>query len=162
LHGFTRRRFQGETANAHRAGTRTGIEPQRVQGGGGVERHGDFMPLAIMRDLERNARAVRQRDPGIGHEINPGTAARNAKQKLNAGQQQAVQGKDKVFPHATAAGKWHDLLAQITGDELSVTLDGKLIGSFRSPGIAHPGKRMLRLAIPRKVVVDDVMIWREN
>lgn len=88
--------------------------------------------------------------------------ARKAKAKLSAEQQKAMEGKTAKFAHATSVGKWHDLLVTVAGDELTVSLDGKTVGSFRSPGIAHLTKRMLRLAVPRNVVVDDVMIWRKQ
>lgn len=88
--------------------------------------------------------------------------ARKAKQKLSAEQQQALKGKQKTVRHALEVGKWHDLLVNVAGDDLSVTVDGKLVGSFKSSGIAHPTKRMLRLAVPRNAVVDDVKIWRKE
>ena len=88
--------------------------------------------------------------------------ARQAKQKLTAEQDAALKGKQKPVAQASEVGKWHDLLVQITGDELAVTIDGKLAGTMKSPGIAHPTKRMLRLAIPRNAVVDDVKIWRKE
>ncbi len=88
--------------------------------------------------------------------------ARKAKQKLTADQQQALVGKDKKIPAALALNEWHTLFVKIAGDELFVTVDGTLIGALKSPGIAHPTKRMLRLAIPRNAIVDDVKIWRKN
>jgi len=88
--------------------------------------------------------------------------ARQAKQKLTADQQQALAGKEKKLPANLALGQWHDLLVKIAGDELSVTVDGKFVGSLKSPGIAHPTKRVLRLAVPRNAVVDDVKIWRKS
>jgi hypothetical protein len=88
--------------------------------------------------------------------------ARKAKQKLSDEQQQALAGKDKKIPANLAVGQWHDLLVKIAGDELSVTVDGKWVGSLKSPGIAHPTKRVLRLAVPRNAVVDDVKIWRKS
>ena len=88
--------------------------------------------------------------------------ARKAKQTLTADQQQALVGKDKKIPATLAVGEWHDLLVKISGDELAVTVDGKLLGTLKSPGIAHPTKKMLRLAVPRNAVVDDVQIWRKN
>lgn len=87
-------------------------------------------------------------------------SARKSKQKLTDEQQQALNGKQKPVPHATTVGQWHDLLVKVVGDELSVSVDGRLVGTFKSPGIAHPTKRMLRLAVPRNAVVDDVKIWR--
>ncbi|HUR57379.1 MAG TPA: hypothetical protein VM029_06695 [Opitutaceae bacterium] len=88
--------------------------------------------------------------------------AKQAKQKLTDEQQQAIQGKQKTVPHAVAVGQWHDLLVKVAGDELSVSIDGKLVGSFKSPGIAHPTKRTLRLPVPRNAVVDDLKIWRKS
>ncbi|MBI5770485.1 MAG: hypothetical protein HZA93_22095 [Verrucomicrobia bacterium] len=86
--------------------------------------------------------------------------ARQAKQKLTAEQEQALKGKQKAVPQTVALGQWHDLAVKIAGDELTVTLDGKVVGALKSPGIAHPTKRMLRLAVPRNAVVDDLKIWR--
>lgn len=88
--------------------------------------------------------------------------ARVAKKKLTEEQQQALKGKDKSFPHTLEIGKWHDLLVKISGDTVSATLDGQLIGSFSSPGFTHPTKRTLRLGVPRQAVVDDVKIWRKK
>lgn len=88
--------------------------------------------------------------------------ARQAKQKLTDEQQQALKGKQKSVNQAIEVGQWHDLVVKIAGDELSVTLDGKAVGAFKSPGIAHPTKKMLRLAVPRNAIVDDVKIWRKS
>ncbi len=88
--------------------------------------------------------------------------ARKGKQALSAEQQQALVGKTRNVARRTEVGKWHDLLVTIRGDELAVTIDGQPAASFRSPGVAHPTKRMLRLAVPRNAVVDDVRIWRRD
>lgn len=88
--------------------------------------------------------------------------ARKAKQKLTADQQAALTGKDKKIPATLALNTWHDLLVKISGDELTVTVDGQVMGTLKSPGIAHPTKKMLRLAVPRNAVVDDVKIWRKS
>ena len=88
--------------------------------------------------------------------------ARRAKQKLTAEQQAAMKDKSKSFPNELEVGKWHELLVQVSGDTLLATIDGKLVGSFSAPGIAHPTKRTLRLSVPRNVVVDDVKIWRKK
>lgn len=87
--------------------------------------------------------------------------ARLAK-KLTAEQQQMLKGKEKSFPCPIEVSKWHDLLVKIEGDELAASVDGKPVGSFKSEGIAHPTKRMLRLSVPHNAVVDDVKIWRKK
>lgn len=88
--------------------------------------------------------------------------ARKGKKPLNEEQKKAMVGKTKKIPHTSEVGKWHELQVKIQGDELSVVIDGKDVGSFRSPGIAHPTKRMLRLSVPHNVVVDDVKIYRKG
>jgi hypothetical protein len=87
--------------------------------------------------------------------------ARQTKKPLTAEQQQALKGKEKTIPHPLEIGKWHDLVVKIAGDEISVTINGQPVGSFKSPGITHPTKRTLRLAVPRNAVVDVVKIWRK-
>ncbi len=88
--------------------------------------------------------------------------ARQAKQKLTADQEQALKGKQKAVPLPISVGQWHDLLVSIVGDTLSVSVDGKFVGELKSPGIAHPTKKLLRLAVPRNAVVDDLRIWRKD
>ena len=66
------------------------------------------------------------------------------------------------MPCRSPAGEWHELQVKIEGDEISVAIDGQAVGNFRSPGIAHPTKRMLRFAVPRNAVVDDVKIYRKG
>jgi hypothetical protein len=88
--------------------------------------------------------------------------ARLAKTPLTDEQKAALVGKEKVFPLETTIGAWHDLLVSVTGEEITVTIDGKEVGRFSSPGIAHPTKRLLRLSVPRNAVVDEVEIWRKR
>ena len=88
--------------------------------------------------------------------------ARQAKQPLTAEQQAALQGKNESTRHSVSVGKWHVVEATIQDDRLSVSIDGQSVASLSSPGIAHPTKRLLRLAVPRNAVVDDVMIWRNE
>jgi hypothetical protein len=88
--------------------------------------------------------------------------ARTAKKELTDEQKKAIAGATKGVPHATEVGKWHELQITIQGDEIGVAIDGKTVGSFQSPGIAHPTKRMLRFSVPRNAVVDDVKIYRKS
>lgn len=57
-------------------------------------------------------------------------------------------------------GKWYALSVVITGDNIRVSIDKKPVASFSSDGFAHPTKRMLRLAVRRNAVVDDLKIYR--
>lgn len=68
----------------------------------------------------------------------------------------------KTFPVKLETGKWYGIRVSVTGDKLAVALDGKAVGDFSSKGFAHPTKRMLRLAVPKKAVVDEVRFYRKE
>jgi hypothetical protein len=107
----------------------------------------------------RNVQLIDHKTGGMRLDIHD---ARTEKKPLSDEQKKALVGKTKTVTHATEVGKWHDLQVMIKGDELSVTIDNKAVGSFSSPGIAHPTKRMLRLSVPRNAVVDDVKIYSKS
>ena len=88
------------------------------------------------------------------------THALNKAKKLTAEQKKALKKKEKSFKNTLEIGKWYNLLVEVEGETLSATIDGEKIGSFTSPGIAHPTKRTLRLAVPKNAIVDDVKIWK--
>jgi hypothetical protein len=88
--------------------------------------------------------------------------AKQAKQALSEEQKRALDGKQKALPNVIEVGRWHEVLVKVAGDEVSVSIDGKLVGTFKSPGIGHPTKRLLRLPTPRNAVVDDVKVWRKE
>jgi hypothetical protein len=79
--------------------------------------------------------------------------------KLTAAQQEMLKTKTAKFANKLETGKWYSLVVSVVGDNLSVAIDGKEVGAFSSEGIAHPTKRMLRLAVPKNAVVDDVKIF---
>ena len=84
----------------------------------------------------------------------------NKAKKLTPEQKKALRGKEKEFKNKLEVGEWYNLLVEINADTLSVKIDDKEIGSFKSEGIAHPTKRTLRLAVPKNAVVDDLKIWK--
>jgi len=86
----------------------------------------------------------------------------NKAKTLTKEQKELLKTKTKKIDHQLEAGKWHDLLVQVAGDKMTVSINGKEVGSFESEGIAHPTKRMLRLAVPKNAVVDEVRIWRKE
>ena len=81
---------------------------------------------------------------------------------LTKEQQAMLADKQEKIPIELEIGKWHELLVQIEGDRITLSIDGDEVGSFQSEGIAHPTKRTLRLAVPRNAVVDDLKIWRRK
>ncbi len=81
---------------------------------------------------------------------------------LTEEQKEVLKTKQVIFPRENEVGKWYDLLVEISGQECTVSIDGEVVGSFKSEGFGHPTKRMLRLSVPRDAVVDDVKIWRKQ
>jgi hypothetical protein len=53
--------------------------------------------------------------------------------------------KNKSFPVQVSLQDWHTLVAQTKGDELSVSIDGKPVGSFKTEGVAHDHKTLVSL-----------------
>lgn len=84
--------------------------------------------------------------------------ARQAK-TLTPEQTKMLKTKTKRFKNKVEPGKWHDLLIQINGDTMTVLIDRKEVATFSSPGIAHPTKRTLRVAVPKKAVIDDLYVY---
>ena len=78
---------------------------------------------------------------------------------LTPQQKAELKTRTKRFPHELELVKWYVVKVDVQDDTLTVSIDGKGVGSFSSPGIAHPTKRMLRLSVHRNVVVDDVKIY---
>ncbi|MFK5921863.1 MAG: hypothetical protein QM496_06765 [Verrucomicrobiota bacterium] len=71
-----------------------------------------------------------------------------------------ILSKQKIFPLKLAAEEWHTLLVVVQGDTMRATINGKFIGEFKSPGIAHPTKRMITLAINKGASIDDIKVWK--
>ncbi len=84
--------------------------------------------------------------------------ARKAK-TLTPDQLAFIASKKKTFPNTLEAGKWHDLRIDVSGDTVSVSIDGNSVASVTSEGVAHPTKRMIRLSVPRQAWVDDVKVF---
>jgi len=87
--------------------------------------------------------------------------AKKAK-KLSDEQKQMLSKKSHSVKNNLETGKWHQVYASIKGDEVTCTINGKVIGSFKSPGIAHNSKSMIRLLVAKNVHVDEVRIWKKN
>lgn len=79
--------------------------------------------------------------------------------RITAEMQERMKNTKQVIPVKTETRKWYTLDVRISGDKIVVKIDGKEVGSFASQGFAHPTKRMLRLSVPKKAVVDDVKIF---
>jgi hypothetical protein len=67
--------------------------------------------------------------------------------------------KERSFPWA-ADHEWHELVLVTEGDEMRVSLDGRLVGSHRSEGFAHPVKRWFSLLMNPTAWVEKVEVWK--
>jgi hypothetical protein len=74
----------------------------------------------------------------------------------------SLEAKSKAFSQELAIDEWHEVRDTIRGDELTCSINGEIVGSFRSDGFAHETKKLLRLLVPRNSYIDDVKIWKSN
>jgi hypothetical protein len=81
------------------------------------------------------------------------------KEKVPADLEALYKTKTTVVPYK-ADTEWHELILITEGDEMRLTMDGKLIAKHRSEGYAHPMKRWFSFLIPATVWIDDVKIWK--
>ena len=81
---------------------------------------------------------------------------------LTAADRQTLKDTVKLIPRRTAPGQWHTLSMSTTGDLLTVSVDGEKVGELKSPGIGHPTKRTVRLAVNSEAWVDDVKVVAAN
>lgn len=68
---------------------------------------------------------------------------------------------DASIPVSLDAKQWYQVRINLSDDVMAVTLDGKLIGSFRSPGIGHPTKTDFGFVTKGNIVeIDDVRVTK--
>jgi len=83
------------------------------------------------------------------------------KEKLPADLDTLLKTKERAVPWK-ADNEWHELILVTEGDEMRLSLDGKLIASHRSEGFAYPMKRWFSFLVPSTVWIDDVKIWKNK
>jgi len=72
------------------------------------------------------------------------------KEKLPADLDALLKTKQITVPWK-ADTEWHELVLVMEGDELRLSLDGKLVARHRSAGFAHPMKRWFSFLVPSTV-----------
>lgn len=83
---------------------------------------------------------------------------RRAGEKLTPEEQALLKRSQAVFPVKLQKDKWYTVTVRIKGDLLQAFIDGNLIGSLRSPGIAHQTKDKIGLVTPKQSVHYDNVI----
>jgi len=68
--------------------------------------------------------------------------------------------KKQVVVPWKADTEWHELVLATEGDEMRLSIDGRLIASHHSPGFAHPMKRWFSFLVPSTVWIHDVKIYK--
>ena len=100
----------------------------------------------------------------VKEEVNLDLKIREARKNdsLTKAQEKDLKTKSKSFPHKVNTEEWHQVYATVKGDKITCTIDGEIVGVFKSKGFAHETKRLLRLLVPQNAHVDDVKIWRKR
>jgi len=80
-----------------------------------------------------------------GFDLANGLYERKKANQLTDDEKKMLATKAKRVPAKISLGEWHTLVVQTHGDEISVTIDGKEAGSFKSPGINHDTKSLISL-----------------
>ena len=94
-----------------------------------------------------------------GFDLTNGLYDRKKANQLTEDEKKMLAGKSKRFPAKISLNEWHTLVVRTQGDEISVSIDGKDVGSFKSPGVAHETKSLVSLTTNRvDVQYDDFSI----
>lgn len=72
--------------------------------------------------------------------------------QVDAATKELLKTKEASFPVNIVEGTWVQVKVQIEGDLMQAFIDGKLIGSLRSEGIAHETKDKVALVTPKQAV----------
>lgn len=107
-----------------------------------------------------NPKSVTVSDAKTGNFKNEIYQKRKADPKsLNDTEKALLSTKTKNFPFPTTLQDWHTLVIQTKGDSVSVSIDGKAVGSFKSEGVSHETKSLVSLTTnPVDVHYDDFSI----
>ncbi len=81
------------------------------------------------------------------------------KEKLPSDLDALLKTKQVTVPWK-ADNVWHEMILVTEGDEMRLSMDGKLLARHRSEGFAHPLKRWFSFLVPGTVWIDDVKIWK--
>ncbi len=81
------------------------------------------------------------------------------KEKIPADLEALLKTKSVTVPYK-ADTEWHELVLVTEGNEMRLSIDGKLLAKHRSEGFAHPMKRWFSFLVNNTVWIDDVKIWK--
>ena len=91
-----------------------------------------------------------------GFDLTGGLYDRKKANQLTDAEKKMLAAKAKRVPTTVSLQDWHTLVVRTKGAELSVLIDGKLVGTFESEGISHATKSLVSLTTnPVDVHYDD-------
>jgi len=94
-----------------------------------------------------------------GFDLSNGLYDRKKANQLTDDEKKMLAGKQKRIPAKISLNEWHTLVVTTQGDTISVSIDGKDVGSFQSAGVAHDTKSLVSLTTnPVDVHYDDFSI----
>lgn len=80
-----------------------------------------------------------------GFTLENGLYDRKKVNQLTEDEKAMLESKTSRVPVKLELGQWYQLTARTQGDQMEVLIDGKKVGSFSSPGIAHETKSLVSL-----------------
>jgi hypothetical protein len=94
-----------------------------------------------------------------GFDLKNDLYARKKSNTLTNEEKEMLKAKASRIPTKISLQEWHTLVVRTKGDEITVIIDGKPVGSFKSEGIAHDTKSLVSLTTnPVDVHYDDFSI----
>lgn len=91
-----------------------------------------------------------------GFDLTGGLYERKKANQLTDADKKLLAAKAKRIPTTVSLQDWHTLVVRTKGNELTVLIDGKLVGTFASDGITHATKSLVSLTTnPVDVHYDD-------
>lgn len=80
-----------------------------------------------------------------GFDLTNGLYDRKKANQLTDEEKKMLATKAAKFPVKLSLEEWHTLVVTTKGEEISVSIDGKAVGSFKSPGVNHDTKSLISL-----------------
>lgn len=74
--------------------------------------------------------------------------------------QASIKDKSATFKISLDLTKWHQARVEVVGDEMLLSIDGKILGYFKSAGVDHPTKNLIGFTIGGKSTqLDNFKVW---
>ncbi len=71
-----------------------------------------------------------------------------------------IKDKSATFKNTLDVSQWHQARVEVVGEEMVLSIDGKVVGYFKSAGIGHPAKSMLGFTVLGQTTrIDNVKVW---